>query len=269
MFEEMRLVTIIGVLLIAVAFFLGLGYWRVVPRRVSLALSIVGIAAATGAFLMAVLPNNQFYGPTVATLPVQQEKIVALTFDDGPNPPYTEKILAVLAEEQVHATFFVLGEHARRYPEWVRREIEAGHEVGTHSDLHKDVIRMDRGELAADLAQAVSAIETATGRRPQYFRPPHGFRDPLVLAEAQRQGLTVVNWTVMSRDWTNPGVDVLVERMQKAVEPGSIILLHDGDGLKQLSPRDQTAEAARIIIRRLKAEGYRFVTLSEALEKQK
>ena len=269
MFEGMRLVTIIGVLLIAVAFFLGLGYWRVVPRRVSLALSIVGIAAATGAFLMAVLPNNQFYGQIVATLPVQQEKIVALTFDDGPNPLYTEKILAVLAEEQVHATFFVLGEHARRYPEWVRREIEAGHEVGTHSDLHKDVIRMDRGELAADLAQAVSAVEAATGRKPQYFRPPHGFRDALVLAEAHRQGLTVVNWSVMSRDWTNPGVDVLVERMQKAVTPGAIILLHDGDGLKQLAPRDQTAEAARIIIRRLKAEGYRFVTLSEALEKQK
>lgn len=283
MLEGLRLAYLVGALVVCVAMTLGLGYWGLLSRRSSLGLSLAGIVLAAGAFLAGVLPNNQIYGPITAQLPALDKtsfissraegaaklsvpyKSVALTFDDGPNPVYTEKILAVLAAEQVHATFFVIGEHARQYPDLVRMEIEQGHEVGVHTDQHKDVIRMNRTELAADLSQASEAVEQAAGRRPQYFRPPHGFRDPMILAETARQGMTLVNWSVMSRDWTNPGVQTLVERMEKAITPGAIILLHDGAGLKQVEPREQTVEAVQIVIRKLKAEGYQFVTLSEAL----
>ncbi len=268
MFEEMRLANLLVFLLCAVALCLALGYRGLVSRRHSLCLSLAGLVLAGGAFLAAVLPGNHVYGATVAALP-SPEKVVALTFDDGPNPVYTEKILAVLAEEQVQATFFVVGEQARKHPALVRKTAQAGHEIGNHSDRHGDVMRMSRAELSDDLARANQAIAQATGRPPRYFRPPHGFRDPLVLAEAERQGLTLVNWSVICRDWMNPGVDVLVERVQQAVAPGAIILLHDGDGLKQASPREQTVEATRVIIRSLKAQGYRFVTLSEVLEQQK
>ena len=286
MIEAVRLAYLVGALVVCVAITLGLGYWGLLSRRSSLGLSLAGIVLAAGAFLAGVLPNNQIYGPIVAQLPIRdkalastgtdglavanlsvQDKSVALTFDDGPNPIYTEKILAVLAEEQVHATFFVIGEHVRQYPDLVRLETAQGHEVGVHTDQHKDVIRMSQSELAADLAQASDSVEQATGRRPQYFRPPHGFRDPMILAETGRQGMTLVNWSVMSRDWTNPGVQTLVERMEKEVKPGAIILLHDGAGLKQVEPREQTVEAVRIVIRQLKAEGCHFVTLSEALNR--
>ncbi len=268
MLEEMRLAYLLVFLLCAVTLFLGLGYRGLVSRKHSLCLSLAGIVLAGAAFLAAVLPGNHVYGATVAELPAQ-EKVVALTFDDGPNPVYTEKILAVLAEEKVPATFFVLGEQARKHPALVRKTAAQGHEIGNHSDRHGDVMRMSQAELAGDIARANKAIEQATGSRPRYFRPPHGFRDPMVLAEAERQGLTLVNWSVICRDWLNPGVDVLVDRVQQAVAPGAIILLHDGDGLKQTAPREQTVEATRIIIRTLKAQGYRFVTLSEALEQQK
>ena len=155
MFEEMRLANLLVFLLCAVALCLALGYRGLVSRRYSLCLSLAGLVLAGSAFLAAVLPGNHVYGATVAALP-SPEKVVALTFDDGPNPVYTEKILAVLAEEQVQATFFVVGEQARKHPALVRKTAQVSKVSSSHT--RGETVIVSEQELDIEtLKQAIAA----------------------------------------------------------------------------------------------------------------
>ncbi|MEN6566536.1 MAG: polysaccharide deacetylase family protein [Veillonellales bacterium] len=265
---NMRLISMLGLITILVVAGLLLDYFRLLrrPHRLGMWLALLGIVAGLGLTLSAVLPNNHFYGMAFSEIPTNRKE-VALTFDDGPYPPYTDQILDILKEYQVPATFFVIGQNAEKHPELVARIVREGHQVGNHSYHHIDLLKADSSVIAAEIDRTSQVIANITGQPPKFVRPPHGFRDPVVMEAMNKRGLTVVEWSVMSRDWTNPGVEAIVERTVGKVQNGSVILLHDGDGVAQVASRAQSVEATRRIIQQLRAQGYTFVTVNEILAK--
>lgn len=265
---KIRLINMLGLLTIIVIAGLVLDYRNVLkkPMRIGMSLAILGITAGIFLTLSAVLPENDVFGRVFSNTKTTQ-KVVALTFDDGPYPPYTEQVLDVLKEYHVPATFFVVGQNVEKYPELVKRIADEGHQIGNHTYHHIDLLKANRKVIAEEIDNTSKAILSAAGISPRLMRPPHGFRDPVVMEMMAERNLKVVEWSVMSRDWTNPGVDAIVERTVKKVKNGSIILLHDGDGITSQASRIQSVEAARRIIQILSAQGYKFVTVDEILEK--
>jgi peptidoglycan/xylan/chitin deacetylase (PgdA/CDA1 family) len=265
---KIRLINMLGLLTIIVLIGLILDYRNVIkrPMRIGMGLAMLGITAGIFLTLSAVLPENQVFGRVFSNKETTQ-KVVALTFDDGPYPPYTEQLLDVLKEYHVPATFFLVGQNVEKYPDLVKRISVEGHQLGNHTYHHIDLLKADRKVITEEVDRTNQAIMAASGIRPHLMRPPHGFRDPVVLEIMAERGLKVVEWSVMSRDWLNPGVDVIVERTVSKVKNGSIVLLHDGDGVMSQAPRIQSVEATRRIIQILSAQGYKFVTVDEILDK--
>lgn len=263
---NMRLTSMLGLLTVVVLLGLILDYFRILrrPMRLGLSLAMLGIIAGIGLTVVAVLPDNHVYG-TVFSEVQTPNKVVALTFDDGPYPPYTDQVLDVLKEYHVPATFFVVGKNADNHPELIRRIHMEGHQLGNHTYNHVDLLKADRNTVVSEVDRTNKIIAEITGQTPHVVRPPHGFRDPVVMEVMAERGMKVVEWSIMSRDWTNPGVDAIVSRTLSKVQNGSVILLHDGDGVASKASRAQTVEALRHIIRELQAQGYRFVTVDEIL----
>lgn len=243
--------------------------------------------ALRGAFLAAALgfagfiayeflenPSNQLFGKTVVSGPPNQ-RVVALTYDDGPNPPYTNAILQVLEKEHVRATFFVVGRAAAAYPGILQREVREGDALGNHTWSHEHLIVLDPAEIRDSLRRTDSAIFAATGLHTRLMRPPFGVRDWMVLDQARKMGYTPVMWSVpLARDWEDPPPQVIASRILSNVKDGSIIVLHDGNrgmlcGRGQIPARvcDRSSdiEATRLIVEQLKRQGYRFVTVPELL----
>ena len=215
--------------------------------------------AAHGAFHR----NSSVFGSVIRRVPTDErdEKLVSLTFDDGPNPYATPIILDALARYDVHATFFFLGRHVERWPELVARAAKAGHQIGNHGYAHHKLHFKGASYVRDDLERGKRAIENAGGGTPTHFRAPHGFRSPWVTAIAHRLGERTVGWGLGVWDSDRPGVQAIVDRSVEGVRPGSILLLHDGDGYDPLGDRMQTALAVPKIIAALKLRGYTFATL--------
>jgi peptidoglycan/xylan/chitin deacetylase (PgdA/CDA1 family) len=218
-------------------------------------------------------PGNQIFGKTIVSGPAN-EKIVALTYDDGPNPPYTNAILDVLKREQVHATFFLVGRAVAAYPQTVRDEVSDGNAIGNHTWDHAHLIVLGTGSIRSSLERTDDAIFRATGERPHIMRPPFGARDWLVLDEVRRLGYTPVMWSVpLANDWEDPPSQVIAGRILRYVRDGSIIVLHDGNrgiicsgGVAQRTcDRSSDIEATRIIVESLKKQGFRFVTIPQLI----
>ncbi|HET9028839.1 MAG TPA: polysaccharide deacetylase family protein [Candidatus Aquilonibacter sp.] len=219
-------------------------------------------------------PSNQIFGRTVVSGP-RNERVVALTYDDGPNPPYTDEILDVLQQEHVHATFFVVGRAAAAYPSVLEREARDGDAIGNHTWSHEHLIVMDAAAVRKSLKKTDAAIYAATHEHTRLMRPPFGARDWLVLDQARRMGYTPVMWSVpLAHDWENPPPAVIAQRILPKVQDGSIIVLHDGNrGMLcgrnaipvRVCDRRNDIEATRLIVEALKREGYRFVTVPELL----
>lgn len=181
-------------------------------------------------------------------------RVVALTFDDGPDPRWTPAVLETLAAEGVAATFCVVGSLVRRYPDLTRAIAEAGHTLCNHTDNH--VVHLGvhpPTEIAAEIRTATEAISEATGHTPAFYRAPGGTLTPGVIEEAQRQGLRVLSWSVDPFDWRRPGAGVITDRVMAGTGPGGIVLLHDGGG-----DRSQTVGQLRELIQGLRAQGYQF-----------
>lgn len=261
---NMRLISMLGLLTIIVIISLLLDYLRILKRpvRLGLGVAVLGITAGFILTLNAVLPANHFYGPVFSESRTSH-KLVALTFDDGPYPPYTGQVLDVLKERNIPATFFVIGQNAAKYPEILRRIVAEGHQLGNHTYTHVDLLKLDRQGIITEIDKTNQVIAAAVGYPPHVMRPPHGFRDAVVMDAMAEKKLKVIEWSVASRDWVNPGAEVIAERTLSKVQNGSVILLHDGDGIAAASPREQTVAATRIIIDKLLAEGYKFVTVDE------
>ena len=190
--------------------------------------------------------------------PTAGDKLVALTFDDGPVVGQTDKILDVLAQKQVKATFFMLGGRVKAQPALARRVKDEGHLVGNHSLGHKNLPKEKPAEIRRQIAGGASAIEQATGVDPVWFRPPYGAMSGKVWAETRTLKLHIAMWDIDTSDWKKPGVPRLVRNAVKHVKPGAVILMHDGG-----VDRRQTIAALPQIIDKLRAQGYSFVTLEE------
>jgi peptidoglycan/xylan/chitin deacetylase (PgdA/CDA1 family) len=221
----------------------------------ALGVSVIG-GVAHGAFHR----NSPIFGRALGKIE-SDHKVVSLTFDDGPNPGATPRILDALADKGVHATFFILGSHAERWPELVRRISEEGHQIGNHGYFHRKLHFKSPFYVSRDIRLGLRAIRRAGAPAPRYFRAPHGFRSPWTTPIASSYGERTVGWSLGVWDSDRPGVDEIVRRTLEGVEPGSIVLLHDGDGYNPDGDRMQTAAAVPHIIDRLKDQGYGFATL--------
>lgn len=186
------------------------------------------------------------------------EPVVALTFDDGPDPTNTPQILDLLVRYDAHATFFVLGTAAERYPGLVRRTAANGNEVGNHGWSHHRMTSLATSAVIEDIRRGSRQITQLVDRRPDALRPPYGAYNERVVKAANDLGETVVLWSIDTHDWTNPPPSRIARRILWTVRPGSIILLHDGGG-----PRASTIRALPMILRGLRRRGYHVVPVKD------
>ncbi|GAA4164444.1 glycosyltransferase [Phytohabitans flavus] len=194
-------------------------------------------------------------------------RTIALTFDDGPDPQWTPRILDVLARHGAHATFFQVGSQVNAHPDLARRVVAEGHEIGSHTFSHAWLSDTPSWRRGLELTLTRNAIAAATGRAPVLVRPPYSSRpdavtaaDYAALRQAAGAGHLVVLTDLDTEDWSRPGVDAIVAKAEPAKDRGAVVMLHDSGG-----DRAQTVTALDVLIPRLQARGYRFTTVSEAL----
>jgi peptidoglycan-N-acetylglucosamine deacetylase len=219
---------------------------------------------AGAGFFLAIIPNTpQFFGTAVRCVETD-EKVVALTYDDGPRPPTTQGVLDVLLKHQVYATFFLIGENAEKNRDLVKKIYTAGHELGNHTYSHPVLIWRSPSFVREQIEKTDKIIRECGYNKEIFFRSPKGMKFIFDAWELSKMNRTNILFDVASWDWESPGVNKIVDNVVHDVKPGSIILLHDGYGDKK-----DVATASDIIITKLKAQGYRFLTISELLKKDK
>ncbi|WP_127588457.1 polysaccharide deacetylase family protein [Paenibacillus koleovorans] len=199
----------------------------------------------------------------IRDVPVE-EKVIALTFDDGPTTDETVQILDLLQRFGVRATFFVLGFRVERYPDIVRREVAEGHELANHTYSHMLCTpSVSNGQLIGDIRKAQKAIEQVTGVSPRLYRPVQGFYNDRLLQGVHEAGLQTILWSrdQDTWDWDRPGVGRIVRTVLNNASGGDIVLMHD-----HVHGKSDTLKALEIIVPRLLEQGFRFVTVSELLE---
>jgi peptidoglycan-N-acetylglucosamine deacetylase len=180
-------------------------------------------------------------------------KYVYLTFDDGPHPTYTPKILDILRSYGVKATFFQIGQNVSRYPNLTLRAHQRGHSVQNHTWSHPDLRYVSWTTFKSQITKTDKYIKAQTGYTPRCLRPPYGAVNTQVRNRAASLNKTIRLWSVDPRDWSRPGTTTIVNRVLNNVKSGSVILLHDGGG-----NRSQTVSALPTILKTLKARGYAF-----------
>jgi peptidoglycan/xylan/chitin deacetylase (PgdA/CDA1 family) len=192
---------------------------------------------------------------------------IALTFDDGPNPPYTQQVLDILSAYNARATFFVEGAAAEAHPELVRREMELGMAIGSHSYGHaKDLAQMGPDDFHRDLKRVETVIGPMLCSRLALYRAPYGKTSAVILEELRRAGYVSIGWDIDSRDWdSSTTTEQIVNNVLSKAHPGGIILLHDG-GLGEGNPnRTATVEALPLILDGLRERGLEPVTVPEII----
>lgn len=225
----------------------------------------IGFAAAASlAGMHTMVPWSQLYGANFNGLPRGTKKL-ALTYDDGPNDPYTGRLLEVLAKHDVHATFFLVGKWVEQRPSIARTVAEAGHALGNHTYSHPNLIFVSNAELRRQITRTQNLIVDATGVTPKLFRPPFGGRRPGTFSVAREFGFTPVMWRVSSYDWEATSPAQVEDRVSRGVRGGDVILLHDGGHLALGTDRSHTIAATDALIRRYKDEGYQFATVPDML----
>ena len=212
-------------------------------------------------------PRSQFYGKVLSNGDRNHLRI-ALTFDDGPNEPYTSQVLNILEQYRIKATFFVIGKNARRYPDICRRIVKTGNVIGNHSYHHYKSLCLRRSKaVVRDIELSRQAIYECTGVEPKLFRPPHGFRTPWLMRTVRQLGYTVVTWDNMTGDWkANKSAEEIGQTVVKRAKPGGVIVLHDGRDSRPNYDRSQMLQALPFVIETLKEKGFDFVTIPELLK---
>jgi peptidoglycan/xylan/chitin deacetylase (PgdA/CDA1 family) len=196
------------------------------------------------------------------------ERVVALTFDDGPSLEWTPKILNELKKEGIKATFFMIGRHVREYPEVARRVAREGHEIGNHTYNHHILLYYKNTELSSEIIDAERIIRDITGRKTIYFRPPKAWLTCEEKREIRKLGYKIVLWTLNSKDWVTFDDKYIIRYILRHIQPGDILLFHDSGGVFKTEggDRHETVKAVAGLIKKLKSMGYRFVTISELLK---
>ncbi len=195
-----------------------------------------------------------------------KEKRLFLTFDDGPDPRYTNKLLDVLREEEVKATFFVVGENAENNSDIIKRMVDEGHDVGSHTYKHRNALFMTRAMSKRDMEKCLEVNEKIIGKKTLYFRPPWGIRNTFTRKQAESFGMKLILWDVMAEDWEKKAtVKSIEKKLLDRVKNNYIICLHDA-GEKTGGAKDaplKTIEALKRVLPHLKNQGYRFCGLEE------
>jgi peptidoglycan/xylan/chitin deacetylase (PgdA/CDA1 family) len=230
-------------------------------------LGAAGLGLLGGGFAYASRwPGSTVFGKALTAPPLPGD--LALTFDDGPNPAWTPKLLDTLASRGVRASFFLLGSFAAAEPQLVERIAAAGHLIGNHSWSHPDLARCPAHRIEEELKRTLETIAQITGTRVEYFRPPFGSRRPAVFRIARSMGLTPVLWNAMTTDWSEPSSerirDALAAKINRLAQRGQAanIVLHDGNHRDRNSNRGPSVAAAAMLVDRYIATR-RFVTLDE------
>lgn len=217
-------------------------------------------AGYLSSLILLIFCTTAYANPDVRSIRTQ-EKVLALTFDDGPTSPYTDEVLQILDKHHVKATFFVMGVHAKSNIPLLKKMVAAGHEIGNHSMYHDKESKKTAEMLMKELPQVDKIIRQSGYTGEIMFRSPFG-----LTSDTLRTVLTELNkknflFDFLSQDWENLPKDIIVERVVSHAKPGHIIVLHDGG-----KGRSHTVEATDEIIKQLKNKGYSFVTASELLK---
>ncbi|WP_079527620.1 polysaccharide deacetylase family protein [Solibacillus isronensis] len=191
------------------------------------------------------------------------EKVVALTFDDGPHPKYTSQILDLLEQYEAKGTFFIVGQLAEKSPELVLRMHESGHEIANHTYTHP--FTKSVSPIMEEVNQTSDTIFSITGVKPNLFRPVEGYYTDELVKESVKNGYKIVMWSWHqdTEDWKDPGVNKIVNTVLNGLGNGNVVLFHDGGG-----NREQTVQALEKILPELKKQGYRFITISQMIRLQ-
>lgn len=187
------------------------------------------------------------------------KKICSISFDAAWGNEQTDGLLDTLDEYKVKTTFFLVGDWAKKYPESVKEIAKRGHDVGNHSATHAHMTQLPSADMLTELQTCNDRIEKLTGKRPTLFRPPYGDYDNNVVNTVMSLDMYCVQWNIDSLDWKDPSVDQIVQNCTSKLEPGSIILLHNG--------ATNTPEALPKVIEAIRAQGYKIVPISKILLK--
>jgi peptidoglycan/xylan/chitin deacetylase (PgdA/CDA1 family) len=242
------------------------------PWMVAVPTVLAGVSALTA--YAARNPQSQLFGPT--TRRTTSPRKLAITFDDGPNPAITPKLLDLLDRNNAHATFFVVGRYVRECPDLVRETTARGHLVGNHTHTHPNLFFLGPAQIHNELRGCQDAIASALGAAPAWFRPPFGFRNPWLAAAVRELNLRVVMWTQLPSDWRAPTAEWLIDRLQPiasratqtppdANRTGDILCLHDGSHRGQNADRTCTIAALEYWLPRWRDLGLEFATIQDAV----
>ncbi len=226
-------------------------------------LLVIVAAFAAFSYYACTVPSSEIFRPVIVRGPADGRRIV-VSFDDGPSSPFTDQILDVLRDKKVQATFFVCGANVERYPDIVKRIVRDGHTLGNHTYSHPALAFRTPSQIANQVDRTQSAIENAVGIRADVFRPPYGIRWPGLMGVLRKRGLKLIMWSATGYDW-KCGSEEIARLALNEIQPGSIILLHDG---RNTLPPDQidctgTVKALPVIIDKAREAGFEFVSLSE------
>jgi peptidoglycan-N-acetylglucosamine deacetylase len=235
----------------------------------AIAAAAAGVVAYSGMY-----PRAQLFGPTVCRTNAPRK--LAITFDDGPNPAITPKLLDLLDRYKAPSTFFLIGRYVRECPELVKEISARGHVIGNHTESHPNLFWKSSTQIRVELRLAHSAIKSALGAPPKWFRPPFGLRNPWLAAEARELNMRVVMWTLLPGDWRAPSADWLIHRMEPIAARakralahpsgrGEILCLHDGSHHGQDADRTRTLAALEHWLPRWRDLGLEFVTIENAV----
>lgn len=229
------------------------------------ALTAAGLLAG-GCTYAALSAQSQIFGKIL--IAPRDPNEIALTYDDGPNDIVTERLLDVLAQHNVRATFFLIGNFVRQRPEIVRAIAASGHLIGNHTMTHPWLAWQSSARIRQELAGCNAILEDTLGTPIRYFRAPHGARRPIVLQIARSLGLTPVQWNVMGYDWRPTAAEKIAARTERGItrnqqqNRSSNVLLHDGGQAGLGQPRLPTVEATRILLEKYRTRtGTKFVTV--------
>jgi len=203
---------------------------------------------------------------TVYRVNTKQPK-VALTFDDGPSPDWTPRILDELKKAGIKATFFMVGHHVKRYPEIARRVADEGHTIGNHGYAHSVLLYYKPPEIEEEIKYTELVIKEATGQTTKYFRPPKAWLRKVIKNKIKSMGYDIVLWSLNSKDWVSFNHRDIVKYLSRNIRNGDILLFHDsGDVFKaEGGSRTQTVQAIPLLAKTLREKGYEFVSIEELI----
>jgi peptidoglycan/xylan/chitin deacetylase (PgdA/CDA1 family) len=233
-----------------------------------------GVVCGAGAYAYGGLHSqSQLFGPTLRH--TRSAKQFALTFDDGPNPAATPRLLDLLDRHKVRATFFLIGSYVRACPELARETAARGHQICNHTETHPNLFWVSPVRLRQELENCQAAIAEVIGQTPRWMRPPFGARSPFLDGIARKMGFrAVVMWTQMPGDWKPKPAEWLIAKMRPvmahiehrgsdAKQGGDILVLHDGDHRFLNADRNRTLQALEYWLPRWRDAGLEFVTIED------